>query len=140
MEVFSQSCSSSSAASQLVKVVVEKDGHRFCTHVHHHPAHWVRPKGLEQHSNGRMEQQEEAGFPSTPSWTCVLLLLLRASADQGGEAGFLHSAAAQRSPDVLQLLRAHGRSSRSPHTPTVQQCLQTLNQLNLCSSRCSRSS
>lgn len=110
-EVVSKSCSSS-AGFQLLKVVVEKDGHRFCTHVHHSAAKQVKPESPEQPSHGRTQVSVPVEDVTVSSLS--FFLLLRVSAEKRGEAGLLHSAAAQRSPDVLQLLRANRRSSRSP--------------------------
>lgn len=111
LEALSRSASSS-AASQLLKVVVEKDGHRFCTHVHHHAADRLKPESPEHQSGGRTKDEAGSQRASTVS-SLSFLLLLRASDQTRREAGLLHSAAAQRSQDVLQLLRADRRSSRS---------------------------
>lgn len=43
---------SSPAASQLVKVVVRKDGHRFCTHIDRDGAARVQLESPEQPSSG----------------------------------------------------------------------------------------
>lgn len=44
------------AASQLVKVVVRKDGHRFCTHIDRDGAARVRVDRPEQQSSGRTQE------------------------------------------------------------------------------------
>lgn len=42
------------AASQMVKVVVKKDGHRFCTHINHDVA--TQPESPEHQSRGRNQE------------------------------------------------------------------------------------
>lgn len=104
---------SSPAASQLVKVVVRKDGHRFCTHIGRDGAARVQLESPEQQSSGRTQEGSARLCPcgmKRPSETGVFS---RGSDQKRSEAGFLHSSAAQRRPNVLQLLRADRRIFRS---------------------------
>ena len=89
---------------------MEKDGHRFCTHVHHQAA--AKARSPEEASNGGAPVPKPGSAPGLPGLSCRLLL--RVSEGPRGQAGLVHGAAAQRRPPVPQLLRAHRRTFGCP--------------------------